>query len=46
VRAVARRAGLQILAVHGQHHGAVLEPELDELVHSKAVYVAAHAERR
>jgi SAM-dependent methyltransferase len=43
VRAVARRAGLRILAVHGQHVGAVLEPELDELVHCKAVYVAAHA---
>ena len=41
VRAVATRAGLRILAVHGQHQGAVLEPELDELVHTKAVYVAA-----
>jgi SAM-dependent methyltransferase len=46
VRAVANRAGLEILAVHGQHEGAVLEPEFDELVHNKAVYVAARTERR
>jgi SAM-dependent methyltransferase len=45
VRAVARRAGLKILAVHGQHHGAVLEPELDELVHGKAVYLACRDDR-
>jgi hypothetical protein len=45
VRAVAVRAGLRIVAVHGQHEGAVLEPELDELVHSKAVYLAALIER-
>jgi SAM-dependent methyltransferase len=45
VRAVAARAGLRIIAVHGQHEGAVLEPELDELVHSKAVYLAAQIER-
>ncbi|HEX5617473.1 MAG TPA: class I SAM-dependent methyltransferase [Solirubrobacteraceae bacterium] len=46
VRYAAARAGLRILAVHGQHQGAVLEPELDELVHSKAVYLAARTERR
>ena len=43
VRALAVRAGLQILAVHGQHPGAVLEPALDDLVHQKAVYVACDA---
>jgi SAM-dependent methyltransferase len=46
LRAVAARAGLEILAVHGQHQGAVLEPRFDELVHSKAVYLAARSERR
>jgi SAM-dependent methyltransferase len=45
VRELARRAGLRILAVHGQHPGAVLEPELDELVHSKAVYLACRDDR-
>jgi SAM-dependent methyltransferase len=46
VRGIAAEAGLEILAVHGQHPGAVLEPDLDELAHSKAVYVAARAEGR
>jgi SAM-dependent methyltransferase len=45
VRELAGRAGLRILAVHGQHPGAVLEPELDELVHSKAVYLACRDDR-
>jgi SAM-dependent methyltransferase len=45
VRAVTARAGLEILAIHGQHHGAVLEPELDELVHNKAVYLACRDDR-
>jgi SAM-dependent methyltransferase len=45
VRAIAARAGVRILAVHGQHQGAVLEPELDELVHSKAVYLACRDDR-
>ncbi|HET8758762.1 MAG TPA: class I SAM-dependent methyltransferase [Solirubrobacteraceae bacterium] len=45
VRAVAARAGLEVLAVHGQHEGAVLEPVFDELVHTKAVYLAAGSER-
>jgi SAM-dependent methyltransferase len=40
VRALAGRSGLRILAVHGQRPGAVLEPALDELVHSKAVFLA------
>jgi SAM-dependent methyltransferase len=46
VRAAAAGAGLEVLAVHGQHEGAVLEPAFDELVHAKAVYVAARSERR
>jgi len=46
IRGLAERAGLRVLAVHGQHPGAVIEPELDELVHSKAVFVAAPMERR
>lgn len=45
VRAAAARAGLRIRAVHGQHQGAVLEPHFDELVHNKAVYVAARSGR-
>lgn len=45
VRALARDAGLRILAVHGQHPGAVLEPDLDELAHSKAVYLACRDDR-
>ncbi len=45
VHELARRAGLRILAVHGQHPGAVLEPELDELAHSKAVYLACRDDR-
>jgi hypothetical protein len=40
IRASARRAGLRILAVHGQSAGAVIHPALDELVHTKAVYLA------
>ena len=38
-------AGLRILAVHGQHRGAVLEPELDEAIHTKALFVARREER-
>ena len=45
VTAAAARAGLRILAVHGQHPGAVLESALDELTHSKAVYLACRDDR-
>ena len=45
VRAIAGRAGLRLLAVHGQLPGAVLEPALDELVHNKAVYLACRDDR-
>jgi len=33
-------AGLEAVAVHGQHPGAVLEAHVDELVHTKIVVVA------
>jgi SAM-dependent methyltransferase len=45
VRALADRAGLRILAVHGQRPGAVIDDALDELVHTKAVYVACRDDR-
>jgi SAM-dependent methyltransferase len=45
VQQLATRAGLRVLAVHGQHPGAVVEPELDELVHSKALYLACRDDR-
>jgi SAM-dependent methyltransferase len=45
LREIACAAGLTILAVLGQHPGAVLEPELDELVHRKAVYLACRDDR-
>jgi SAM-dependent methyltransferase len=45
IRERAARAGLRVLAVHGQHPGAVIEPELDELAHSKAVFLACRDDR-
>jgi len=45
VRTSARRAGLELLAVHGQHPGAVLDPTLDEFLHTKAVYLACRDDR-
>jgi ubiquinone/menaquinone biosynthesis C-methylase UbiE len=45
VRAAAAEAGLRIVEVLGQRTGVVLEPELDEAIHSKALYAATHAER-
>ena len=36
-------AGLRCLAVKGQRRGAVLEDELDERVHTKALFVAGRA---
>ena len=36
-------AGLRALAVKGQRRGAVLEDELDERVHTKALFVAGRA---
>jgi SAM-dependent methyltransferase len=46
VRAAAGRAGLRILAVHGQHPGAVIDAFLDETVHTKAVYLACRDDQR
>jgi SAM-dependent methyltransferase len=45
IRGLAARAGLRVLAVHGQHPGAVIEHKLDELVHSKAVFLACRDDR-
>jgi SAM-dependent methyltransferase len=41
----ARSAGLTVLAVHGQHHGARLDASLDEDVHPKALFVACRDDR-
>jgi ubiquinone/menaquinone biosynthesis C-methylase UbiE len=38
--ALAEAAGLEVLGLYGQHRGAVIEPGVDELVHTKAVFVA------
>lgn len=35
------RAGLRLIAVHGQHAGAVIDQHLNERVHTKAIYMAA-----
>jgi SAM-dependent methyltransferase len=44
VEAIARAAGLRLLSVHGQHRGARLEPWLDELAHTKMVFLACRGE--
>ncbi|HWF49152.1 MAG TPA: class I SAM-dependent methyltransferase [Solirubrobacteraceae bacterium] len=41
VKRLAHSAGLELVDVRGQRPGAVIDPELDELVHTKAIYVAA-----
>ena len=40
VSEAAAAAGLRVLAVRGQHHGARLDERLDEAVHPKAIFVA------
>jgi SAM-dependent methyltransferase len=40
IRRVAGAAGLRILAVRGQHRGALLDEEVDEELHTKVVFVA------
>jgi hypothetical protein len=45
VSELAGRAGLRIVAVHGQSPGAVIDDALDELLHTKAVYLACRADR-
>lgn len=42
---VAHRAGLDVVAVHGQRRGAVIEGDVDEHVHIKAVYAARRRDR-
>jgi hypothetical protein len=39
VRRASGRAGLEVARVLGQHRGARLTDELDERVHTKALYV-------
>jgi SAM-dependent methyltransferase len=43
VQATAARAGLEVLAVHGQRPGATLDAHVDEGVHHKAVIFASPA---
>ena len=43
IRAAAAAAGLRIVELLGQRTGVVLEPELDEARHSKALYFATRA---
>jgi SAM-dependent methyltransferase len=40
VKQATARAGLELLAVHGQRPGAFLDPHVDEAVHHKAVLIA------
>ena len=40
VRTALARSGLDCLAVYGHHEDAVLHQPLDELVHTKAIYIA------
>ncbi len=37
---LSQAVGLELVDVRGQHPGVVIEPELDELVHTKAIYLA------
>lgn len=40
IELLSRHAGLQLVDVRGQRPGAVIDDHLDELVHTKAIYVA------
>lgn len=40
VEQLAGKAGLRLVDVRGQHPGAVIDEQLDELIHTKAIYVA------
>jgi SAM-dependent methyltransferase len=44
LRRLAHAAGLQVIDVRGQRPGAVIEGQLDDLVHTKAIYVACITE--
>lgn len=46
VRATLARAGLHCLAVYGVDDDAVLQQPLDEVTHTKAVFIARRGERR
>jgi SAM-dependent methyltransferase len=43
VRELVAEAGLRLVATRGQRPGAILEPEVDEDVHTKAIFLAARA---
>ena len=43
VRAIIEAAGLECLDAFGHGHDAVLEQPVDELTHTKVVYIAKHA---
>jgi SAM-dependent methyltransferase len=45
VRAALEQAGLECLDVYGHHHDAVPHQPLDEINHTKAVYIARAAQR-
>jgi hypothetical protein len=42
IRELAEQAGLEVASVVGQRPEAVLDDELDERVHRKAVFVTRH----
>jgi SAM-dependent methyltransferase len=44
VRAAIERAGLECLAVYGHHHDAIPKQPLDEVAHTKGVYIARAAQ--
>jgi SAM-dependent methyltransferase len=46
VEHLAALAGLEVIDVRGQRPGAVIDVDLDELVHIKAIYLAAKTNRR
>lgn len=43
IRAVMKRAGLECLDVYGHHHDAIPKQPLDEIQHTKGVYIARAA---
>jgi SAM-dependent methyltransferase len=43
VRAVMERVGLECLDVFGHHHDAILHQPLDEIAHTKGIYIARAA---
>ncbi|MGH2868158.1 MAG: class I SAM-dependent DNA methyltransferase [Solirubrobacteraceae bacterium] len=40
VEQLAGKAGLRLIDARGQHSGAVIDEQLDELIHTKAIYMA------